>query len=101
MRGGTPGIGHNGGPPFPPDVPAEGAAARLVTWKRAHRKAWRSAPREVVMMRLRNAERVGLTYREYVLELLERGRYLHAEDADRIEAIWLKRPLDRDRGIAA
>ena len=38
-------------------------------------------------------EELGLTYEEYTLELLERGRYLQREDVDRIDAIKRKRPL--------
>lgn len=45
-------------------------------WKKAHNEAWKSAPREVVLRRLRRAEALGMTYREYTLEILERGRYL-------------------------
>lgn len=71
-------LGHNGGPPLEePD--AEEAAAlgwRLHCWRRAHRKAWRGAPREVVMHRLARAEELGMSYRAYTLEIMERGRYL-------------------------
>ena len=34
---------------------------------------------------------IGLTYEEYVLEILERGRYLNAGDAERIAEIVAKR----------
>ena len=37
--------------------------------------------------RLEKAERLGLTYEEYTLEILERGRFLQPEDADRIARI--------------
>ncbi|MBV9978119.1 MAG: hypothetical protein JO105_22255, partial [Hyphomicrobiales bacterium] len=37
--------------------------------------------------RLERAERLGLTYEEYTLEILERGRNLQAEDQERIDAI--------------
>jgi hypothetical protein len=75
----TRGIGDNGGPPLedpPPD--AEELAAlgwRRHCWRKAHRKAW-SAPREVMLRRLERAEELGMTYKEYTLEILERGRYL-------------------------
>ncbi len=66
-------LGHNGGPPLEDPDPNE--AWRLWCWKRAHRKAW-SAPREIALRRLERAEALGMTYREYTLEILERGRHL-------------------------
>jgi hypothetical protein len=45
----------------------------------------------VVLRRLARAEQLGLTYREYALELLERGRYLQATDTDRIAEIIARR----------
>ena len=69
-----PGLGHNGGPPLDPTDP--GAASwRLWCWKRSHKRAW-SAPREVALRRLERAERLGMTYHDYALEIMERGRYL-------------------------
>jgi hypothetical protein len=65
-------LGHNGGPPLEDDDPA---GWRLWCWRRARRRAW-SAPREIALSRLARAETLGLTYREYTLEILERGRYL-------------------------
>jgi hypothetical protein len=45
-------------------------------------------PRDILLRRLDNAERIGLTYEEYTLEILERGRYLSLpDDADRIYQI--------------
>jgi hypothetical protein len=64
-------IGHNGGPPL--DEPDPGAASwRLFCWKKASRKAWK-APREIALRRLERAEELGMTYREYTLEIMERG----------------------------
>lgn len=63
-------MGHNGGPPLDLD-----ASWRLWCWKRAHKRAW-AAPREVALSRLKRAEELGMTYREYTLEILERGKYL-------------------------
>ena len=68
-----PQAGHNGGPPLEADDP--GASWRLWCWRRARKRAW-SAPREVVLRRLARAEALGMTYREYTLEILERGRHL-------------------------
>ena len=67
-----PGIGHNGGPPMEEEP---GATARLLLWRQAHRRAWKTPPREIALRRLARAEALGLTYREYTLEILERGRH--------------------------
>jgi hypothetical protein len=89
------GKGHNGGPPLD-DEPREkkhvpewgtGGIGTFFWWKKAHRAAWRSPSRDTQLWRLAKAEALGLTHDEYVLELLERGRYLQADDADRIAAI--------------
>jgi hypothetical protein len=66
------GIGHNGGPPLH-EFDADG---KLLLWRRAHRKAWKTPPREVALRRHARAEERGMTYREYTLEILERGRHL-------------------------
>ncbi len=68
-----PGIGRNGGPPLDED---EHAAGRLFLWRRAHKKAWKTPPPEIALRRLARAEELGMTYREYTLEIMERGRYL-------------------------
>ncbi len=69
----TRGIGDNGGPPLEEDP---GAAWRGYCWRRAHRKAWKTPPREIALRRLERAEALGMSYRDYTLEILERGRYL-------------------------
>lgn len=66
-----PGIGHNGGPPLDPD-----ASWRSWIWRKAHKKAWKTPPREIALRRLARAEELGMTYKEYTLEILERGKYL-------------------------
>ena len=40
-----------------------------------------------MMLRLDKAERLGLTYEEYSMEILERGIYLQEEDVERITEI--------------
>jgi hypothetical protein len=65
---------HNGGPPL--DDEDTGAAWRSFCWRRAHRRAWKTPPREIALRRLARAEELGMTYREYALEILERGRHL-------------------------
>ena len=67
-------IGHNGGPPL--EEPDPGASGRLHLWRKAHKKAWKTPPREIALRRLARAEELGMTYREYTLEIMERGRYL-------------------------
>jgi hypothetical protein len=67
-------IGHNGGPPLD-EEDDDPAGWRLWCWKRAKKKAWK-APREIALRRLARAEELGMSYREYTLEVLERGRHL-------------------------
>jgi hypothetical protein len=50
-----------------------------------------------MLMRLDKAERLGLSYEEYTLELLERGRHLQEEDAERITEIKAARKRRRSR----
>lgn len=68
--------GHNGGPPL--DLMPEDAGAlswRGYVWRRAHKQAWK-VPREIALRRLARAEELGMTYKEYTLEIMERGKYL-------------------------
>ncbi len=69
-RPGRAGIGHNEGPPLVESL------WHLFAWRQAHKEAWRSPPVEVVRRRLKRAQALGMTYRQYTLEILERGRYL-------------------------
>jgi hypothetical protein len=41
----------------------------------------------IVAFRIKKAGRLGLTYEEYTLEILERGRHLQIEDVERIAEI--------------
>jgi len=66
------GIGHNGGPPLDPELDSSWNAW---CWRRAHKRAWKTPPREIALRRLARAEAVGMTYREYTLEILERGQH--------------------------
>lgn len=67
-------IGHNGGPPL--DPPDPDASWRLFCWRKAHRRAWKTPPHEIMLARLKRAEALGMSYRAYTLEIMERGRYL-------------------------
>jgi hypothetical protein len=69
-------IGHNGGPPLDPDTDDPHALWRLYCWKRAMKRAWKTPGREIALRRLARAEAIGLTYRQYTLEIMERGVYL-------------------------
>jgi hypothetical protein len=82
--------GHNGGPPLDDaHVPewGSGGIGNYFYWKAAHRAAWHSPSPGIVSFRIQKAERLGLTYEEYTLEILERGRHLQVEDVERIAAI--------------
>ncbi|KFI31731.1 hypothetical protein CDV50_07100 [Haematobacter massiliensis] len=59
----------------------------VLRWQAEVKAAWK-APVEVVRRRMKLAEACGLTYREYTLEILERGRWLTPErDSVRIAQI--------------
>lgn len=70
------GPGHNGGPALDADEADPDAMWRLFCWRKAHAKAWKTPPREIALRRLARAEELGMTYREYTLEILDRGRFL-------------------------
>jgi len=69
--------GHNGGPPLEDEDDPGAASWRLWCWRRARKKAWK-VPREVALSRLARAEELGMTYREYSLEIMERGQFPQA-----------------------
>lgn len=66
-----PGMGHNNGPTF--DMSWE-----AWVWRRAAAKAWKTPRPEVAMMRLKRAERLGITYRELTSVLMDSGTHLSA-----------------------
>ncbi|WP_275189377.1 hypothetical protein [Bradyrhizobium sp. CSA112] len=82
--------GHNGGPPLDQEHRPEwgnGGIGNYFYWKAAHRAAWHNPSPGIVAFRIGKAERLGLTYEEYTLEILERGRHLQVEDVERIAEI--------------
>jgi hypothetical protein len=89
------GRGHNGGPPLEDPPPKDkhrpewgsGPVGTYFEWKAAYAAVWNAVPRETMLRRQAKAESLGLTYREYMLEILERGRHLQPEDAERIAEI--------------
>jgi hypothetical protein len=56
---------HNGGPLLAEEKDVN------ASWR-----AWKTPPREIALRRLARAEELGITYKEYTLEILERGKYL-------------------------
>jgi hypothetical protein len=84
----------NGGPPLDDDAPPWGrdGIGNYFDWKAAKKKAF-DAPYAIAMLRVRRADELGLTYEEYTLEILERGRHLGPGDTERIAEIKRKRPI--------
>jgi hypothetical protein len=87
------GIGHNGGPPLDDHVPEWGAGGigTYFAWRGASEAAFKKVPIETAIRRATKAQEIGLTYREYQLEILERGRFLQKEDVERIAEIIARR----------
>ena len=82
--------GHNGGPPLDREHRPEwgnDGIGNYFYWKAAHRAAWKNPSPGIVAFRIKKADRLGLTYEEYTLEILERGRHLQIEDVERIAEI--------------
>lgn len=82
--------GHNGGPALDDNHRPEwgdDGIGNYFYWKAAHRRAWHNTSPGIVSFRIQKAERLGLTYEEYTLEILERGRHLQIEDVGRIAQI--------------
>jgi hypothetical protein len=61
-----PALGHNAGPRLD-------TSYLSFCWRKAHRAAWKTPPREVMLLRLQRAQERGLTYHEYTAILLDRG----------------------------
>jgi hypothetical protein len=74
-------IGHNGGPPIQDAVNNGFVRWR---WRQAHKEAWRNPPMSILRFRVARAKAAGVTYREYMLALLDTGRHLQAEDVARL-----------------
>jgi hypothetical protein len=65
------GIGHNNGPIFDMSWGAW-------VWRRAAAKAWKTPSPEVVKMRVKRADRLGITYKELTSALMNTGSNLGA-----------------------
>jgi hypothetical protein len=70
-------IGHNQGPPL--EEPVADAFVRW-RWRKAHKEVWQNPPLSILKLRLARAEAAGVSYRQYMLELLDTGRHLQAAD---------------------
>src|SRR3954449_7211011 len=95
--------GHNHGPPLDQEhIPEWGddGIGNYFYWKAAHRAAWKNPSPGIVAFRIKKAERLGLTYEEYTLEILERGRHLQIEDVERIAEIKQARIKAFEKPIA-
>lgn len=73
-------IGHNNGPPLDEQV---GDAFVRFRWAKAHREAWKNPPMAILRFRVARAAAAGVTYQEYVSELLDTGRHLQAGEPRR------------------
>ena len=69
-------LGHNNGP----DI-LESLLFKEWRWRKVQEEAFAPPDAETGMRWARKAEELGLSYREYRLELLERGRHPTDEDA--------------------
>jgi hypothetical protein len=70
-------IGHNQGPPL--EEPVADAFVRW-RWRKAYTEAWKTPTMSILKLRMARAEAAGVSYREYMLELLDTGWHLQAED---------------------
>jgi hypothetical protein len=86
-------IGHNQGPPLEEPVDA---FVRW-RWRKAYKEAWKTPPMSILKLRVARAEAAGVTYREYMLELLDTGRHLQADDVAKRRAAAKPQPLGGDR----
>ncbi len=86
---------HNQGPPLDDEGPpwGDGDPFLYVCWTEAWTRAWKRVPPDIALFRMERAEVLSLTYEEYTLEILERGRHLQTGDAERIAEIKRKRDL--------
>jgi len=67
--------GDNGGPPLEAEDPGD-ASWKGWIWRKKRKAAWKTPPPEIALRRLARAEELGMTYKEYTLEIMERGKYL-------------------------
>ncbi|MBV9992501.1 MAG: hypothetical protein JOZ72_14580 [Alphaproteobacteria bacterium] len=63
-------LGHNNGPDW-----LDGVRYIAYCWRKAHEKAWAAPSQEIGVRRALKARELGMSYRDYVLEIIERGRF--------------------------
>jgi hypothetical protein len=69
-------LGHNNGPAW------DSLELFLeYCWDKAHKKAWTPPNWEIGVRRAKKAAALGVTYRQYALEIMERGRFLDEDGA--------------------
>jgi hypothetical protein len=90
------GIGHNRGPSLEDEPPGKLLLGRH-HWKRAWAAARTTPSHDILRFRLRRAAAAGVSYEEYLVELLDTGRHLQREDVEKRKAATEPRPLDRRR----
>ena len=91
--------GHNGGPALDPRSEEEqpGYLWRRHCWTKAHREVWKNPGMSIMKFRVARAEAAGVTYREYMLELLDTGRHLQKQDVEaRKHDAALERPARKN-----
>ena len=69
-------LGHNNGPAWDLET-----LFLEYCWSLARKKAWTPPTQEIGVRRARKAAALGVSYRVYVLEIMERGRFLDEETA--------------------
>jgi hypothetical protein len=84
-------LGHNNGP----DI-LESLLFKEWRWRKAQEEAFAPPDAETGIRWAKKASELGLSYREYRLELLERGRHPTEEDAVRIRAARPGQASSRD-----
>jgi len=84
-------LGHNNGP----DI-LESLLFKEWRWRRVQEEAFAPPDAGTAARWAKKAEALGLSYREYRLELLERGRHPTDEDARRIRAARPRRAEPSD-----
>lgn len=87
-------IGDNGGPPLD-ETP--GYLWRKHAWTQAYKKAWAPPSMAVLKFRVARAEAAGLSYHDYMLELLDSGKHLQKDDVERRPRVVAK-PVELGSG---
>ena len=84
-------LGHNGGPPLDEEP---GYLWRKYRWTEAYKEAWKTPSMAVLKFRVARAEAAGLSYHDYMLQLLDTGRHAQKDDVGkRARAVAKPAPL--------